>query len=184
MFGKTRLASRSKRRAAGGYQRIIAAQVVPRLRDRTSKDRHCETANADHKGKYLAWWTKDFRVLINIPFYYCFFGINQSQNFTHYPIAKALIEAGIDVIGEKSLTATLEDAVALEKQVRESGRFVGVTYTYSGYPMVHEARVRIANGEIGKVRTVQVEYPLEWMATGIVSKGNVQAAWRTDANVN
>ena len=64
--------------------------------------------------------------MINIPFYYCFFGINQSQNFTHYPIAKALIEAGIDVIGEKSLTATLEDAVALEKQVRESGRFVGV----------------------------------------------------------
>lgn len=50
--------------------------------------------------------------------------------------------------------------------------------------MVHEARVRIANGEIGKVLTVQVEYPLEWMATGIVRKGNVQAAWRKDANVN
>ena len=50
--------------------------------------------------------------------------------------------------------------------------------------MVHEAGIRIANGKIGKVRTVQVEYPLELMATGIVSKGNVQAAWRTDANVN
>ena len=64
--------------------------------------------------------------MINIPFYYCFFGINQPQNFIHYPIAKALIEAGIDVICEKPLTATLEDAVALEKQVCESGRFVGV----------------------------------------------------------
>ena len=107
-----------------------------------------------------------------------------TPNFTHYPIAKALIEAGFDVICEKPMTATLEDAVTLEKQVRESGRFVGVTYTYSGYPMVHEARVRIANGEIGKVRTAQVEYPLEWMATGIENKGNAQAAWRTDPQKN
>jgi predicted dehydrogenase len=55
-----------------------------------------------------------------------------------------------------------------------------VTYTYSGYPMVHEARVRLAAGEIGAVRTVQVEYPLEWMATAIEQQGNAQAAWRTD----
>ena len=78
-----------------------------------------------------------------------------TPNFTHYPIAKALIEAGFDVICEKPLTATLEDAVALEKLARESGRFVGVTYTYSGYPMVHEARVRVAAGEIGRIRTVR-----------------------------
>ncbi|PRD29325.1 UNVERIFIED_CONTAM: yfiI [Trichonephila clavipes] len=103
-----------------------------------------------------------------------------TPNFTHYPIAKALIEAGFDVICEKPLTATLEDAVALERLARDSGRFVGVTYTYSGYPMVHEARVRVAAGEIGAVRTVQVEYPLEWMATAIEQQGNAQAAWRTD----
>jgi len=107
-----------------------------------------------------------------------------TPNFTHYPIAKALIEAGFDVICEKPLTATLEDAVALEKLARESGRFVGVTYTYSGYPMVHEARVRVAAGEIGKIRTVQVEYPLEWMATAIEAEGNAQAAWRTDPTKN
>ena len=107
-----------------------------------------------------------------------------TPNFTHYPIAKALIEAGFDVICEKPLTATLDDAVALEKLGRESGRFVGVTYTYSGYPMVHEARVRVSRGEIGTVRTVQVEYPLEWMATAIELKGNAQAAWRTDPKKN
>ena len=107
-----------------------------------------------------------------------------TPNFTHFPIAKALIEAGFDVICEKPLTATLEDAVALEKLARESGRFVGVTYTYSGYPMVHEARVRVARGDLGKVRTVQVEYPLEWMATAIEHQGNVQAAWRTDPKKN
>jgi predicted dehydrogenase len=107
-----------------------------------------------------------------------------TPNFTHFPIAKALIEAGFDVICEKPLTATLEDAVALEKLARESGRFVGVTYTYSGYPMVHEARVRVARGDLGKVRTVQVEYPLEWMATAIERQGNSQAAWRTDPKKN
>ncbi len=107
-----------------------------------------------------------------------------TPNFTHYPIAKALIDAGFDVICEKPLTATLEDAVALEKLARQSGRFVGVTYTYSGYPMVHEARVRVARGEIGAVRTVQVEYPLEWMATAIERSGNAQAAWRTDPKKN
>jgi predicted dehydrogenase len=107
-----------------------------------------------------------------------------TPNFTHYPIAKALIEAGFDVICEKPLTATLEDAVALEKLARDSGRFVGVTYTYSGYPMVHEARVRVAAGEIGKIRSVQVEYPLEWMATAIEQQGNAQAAWRTDPRKN
>ncbi|WP_458387093.1 Gfo/Idh/MocA family protein [Rhizobium pisi] len=107
-----------------------------------------------------------------------------TPNYTHYPIARALIEAGFDVICEKPLTATLEDAVALEKLARASGRFVGVTYTYSGYPMVHEARVRVARGEIGTIRSLQVEYPLEWMATAIEQKGNAQAAWRTDPKKN
>lgn len=107
-----------------------------------------------------------------------------SPNFTHYPIARALIEAGFDVICEKPLTATLDDAVALEKLVRESGRYMGVTYTYSGYPMVHEARVRVGRGDLGKIRTVQVEYPLEWMATAIEQQGNAQAAWRTDPKKN
>lgn len=107
-----------------------------------------------------------------------------TPNFTHYPIAKALIEAGFDVICEKPLTATLEDAVALEALARESGRFVGVTYTYSGYPMVHDARVRVARGDIGAVRSLQVEYPLEWMATAIEQQGNAQAAWRTDPKKN
>lgn len=88
-----------------------------------------------------------------------------SPNFTHFPIAKALVDGGFDVICVKPLTATLDDAVALEALARESGRFVGVTYTYSGYPMVHEARVRVARGDLGRIRTVQVQYPLEWMAT-------------------
>jgi predicted dehydrogenase len=107
-----------------------------------------------------------------------------TPNHTHYPIAKAFIEAGFDVICEKPMTTTLEDAVALHQLAETSGRFVGVTYTYSGYPMVHEARLRVAAGDIGKVRVIQVEYPLEWMATAIESQGNQQAAWRTDPKKN
>ncbi|MGO7199836.1 Gfo/Idh/MocA family protein, partial [Rhizobium ruizarguesonis] len=107
-----------------------------------------------------------------------------TPNFTHFPIAKAFLEAGFDVICEKPLTATLEDAVALEKLVRDSGRFMGVTYTYSGYPMIHEAKHMVATGQLGKIRTVQAEYPLEWMATAIETEGNAQAAWRTDPKKN
>jgi predicted dehydrogenase len=103
-----------------------------------------------------------------------------TPNHTHFTIAKALLEAGYDVICEKPLTTTLEDAIALEKLVRETGRFMGVTYTYSGYPMVHEAKAMIAADHLGAIRVVQVEYPLEWMATAIESSGNAQAAWRTD----
>ncbi len=72
------------------------------------------------------------------------------------------------------------EAEALQEIVARTGRFLGVTYTYSGYPMVVEARARIAAGLLGKVRTVQVEYPLEWMATGVELKNNPQAAWRVD----
>src|SRR5260370_17830100 len=78
------------------------------------------------------------------------------------------------------MTTTLEDAVSLDQLAQSSGRFVGVTYTYSGYPLVHEARALVAQGVIGTVRAMQVEYPLEWMATAIEAAGNAQAEWRTD----
>ncbi len=107
-----------------------------------------------------------------------------TPNFTHFPIAKAFLEAGIDVICEKPLTSTLKDAEALLDIVQRTQRFLGVTYTYSGYPMIQEARARIARGDIGKIRTLQVEYPLEWMATGVELENNQQAAWRVDPAKN
>lgn len=107
-----------------------------------------------------------------------------TPNHTHYPIATAFLETGIDVICEKPMTSTFDDAVALHKLAERTGRFLGVTYTYSGYPMVHEARAMVARGDLGTIRVVQVEYPLEWMATGIELQGNQQAAWRTDPRKN
>lgn len=103
-----------------------------------------------------------------------------TPNHTHFPIAAAFLRAGFDVICEKPLTTTQEDAVQLVEIAETTGRFLGVTYVYSGYPLVHEARAMVAAGEIGKVRVVQVEYPLEWMATAIEQAGNQQASWRTD----
>jgi predicted dehydrogenase len=107
-----------------------------------------------------------------------------TPNHTHFPIAKAFLEAGFDVICEKPMTTTVEDAIALHDLAQATGRFLGVTYTYCGYPMVHEARAMVARGDLGKARVVQVEYPLEWMATGIELQGNQQAAWRTDPKKN
>ena len=98
-----------------------------------------------------------------------------TPNHTHYPIAKTFLEAGFDVICEKPMTSTLEDAIALHALVEKIGRFMGVTYTYCGYPMIHAARAMVAEGALGAVRVVQFEYPLEWMATAIESEGNQQA---------
>ena len=103
-----------------------------------------------------------------------------TPNHTHFPIAKAFLEAGFDVICEKPLTTALADAEALVAIAEKAGRFLGVTYTYCGYPMIHEARAMVEAGAIGRARVVQVEYPLEWMATAIEQQGNQQAAWRTD----
>lgn len=101
-----------------------------------------------------------------------------TPNHTHAAIARTLLEGGFDVICEKPLTTTLAYALALERLAGETGRFVGVFYVYSAYPMIHEARARVAAGEIGEIRLVQVEYQHQWMARPV--KGNPQAAWRLD----
>jgi predicted dehydrogenase len=107
-----------------------------------------------------------------------------TPNHTHFAIAKAFIDAGFHVICEKPMTTTLEDAEALHALAQSSGRFVGVTYTYCGYPMIHAARAMVAAGDLGAIRVIQVEYPLEWMATAIESEGNQQAKWRTDPKLS
>ncbi len=107
-----------------------------------------------------------------------------TPNHTHFAIAKAFIDAGFHVICEKPMTTTLEDAEALHALAKSSGRFVGVTSTYCGYPMIHAARAMVAAGDLGAVRVIQVEYPLEWMATAIESEGNQQAKWRTDPKLS
>ena len=104
-----------------------------------------------------------------------------TPNHLHYPVAKAFAEAGFHVICDKPLVHTSEQAAELTRIVAEKGIVFGVTYNYTGYPMVKEARRLVAEGAIGKVRKVIVEYNQGWLATRLEATGeNKQSEWRTD----
>jgi predicted dehydrogenase len=103
-----------------------------------------------------------------------------TPNNWHFPIAKASLEAGFNVMCEKPMTMTVAEAVELEKIVKESGKTFGLMHTYSGYPMVKLAKDLIKQGEIGKVRKVVVRYVQGWLAKAIEKDGQMQASWRTD----
>jgi predicted dehydrogenase len=102
-----------------------------------------------------------------------------TPNASHHAICKTFLEAGIDVICDKPLTMTFSEAQDLLAMVRRTGRLLGVTYTYTGYPMVREARALIESGALGAVRVVQVEFALGWLS-GPGECDSKQAAWRTD----
>ncbi len=103
-----------------------------------------------------------------------------TPNHLHFEIAKAFCEAGIHVICDKPLTATLREALALEALLSVHPVLFFVTYNYAGYPMVHQARAMIGSGELGALRVIQVEYAQGWLATALEHAGSSQAAWRTD----
>ncbi|MEQ9046607.1 MAG: Gfo/Idh/MocA family oxidoreductase [Sneathiellaceae bacterium] len=103
-----------------------------------------------------------------------------TPNNVHHPAARAFLEAGIHVICDKPLTATLAEAEDLAALARERKLIFGVTYNYTGYPMVRQAREMVAGGLLGQIRVVQVEYPQDWLSTPLEASGNKQAAWRTD----
>src|SRR4051812_38321119 len=103
-----------------------------------------------------------------------------TPNHMHYPQSAAFLEAGIDVICDKPLTTNLVDAEKLVTLATDKKRLLGVTFNYTGYPMVRHAKQLIADGFIGTLRVVQAEYPQGWLATAIEKTGQKQASWRTD----
>ncbi|WP_320076708.1 Gfo/Idh/MocA family protein, partial [Novosphingobium ovatum] len=100
-----------------------------------------------------------------------------TPNHMHLPAAKAALEAGFAVICDKPATTTLAQAHELAEVIARSGKPFGLTYTYSGYPLVREARERVAAGALGPIRKVVVEYPQGWLAKPDTGK---QAEWRAD----
>jgi predicted dehydrogenase len=100
-----------------------------------------------------------------------------TPNHLHLPAAREALQAGIAVMSDKPATATLHEARELAEAVRSTDLLYGLTYTYSGYPLVREARTRVAAGALGNVRKVVVEYPQGWLARGSEGK---QAEWRVD----
>lgn len=103
-----------------------------------------------------------------------------TPNFAHFAPAMLALSKGFNVVIEKPMTFTIDEARQLQKKVEETGLVLCLTHTYSGYPMVKQAKQMIKEGAIGKVRKIWVEYPQGWLSKLTEREGNAQAAWRTD----
>ena len=99
-----------------------------------------------------------------------------TPNDSHFPYAMAALAQGFDVICDKPMTNTLEEATQLRQRVAESGRVFCLTHNYSGYPLVRQARAMVAQGDLGELRLVQVEY----VQGGRAKPGPGRTAWKTD----
>lgn len=103
-----------------------------------------------------------------------------TPNFAHFAPAMMALDKGFHVVIEKPITFTLDEAKQLKKKVEETGLVLCLTHTYSGYPMVKQARAMVQQGALGKIRKIWVEYPQGWLSRKTEREGNAQAAWRTD----
>lgn len=103
-----------------------------------------------------------------------------TPNHQHFPVAEAALRAGFHVLSDKPATLNLDQALRLREVVSETGLLYGLTHTYTGYPLVKEARARVAAGELGNIRKIVVDYPQGWLADRQEDTGNKQAAWRLD----
>lgn len=103
-----------------------------------------------------------------------------TPNDSHVPVSTCFLRHGVHVICDKPLASTLSDAEALRDVVGESGRVFALTHNYAGYPMVREARARVAAGELGAVRIVQAEYASGARSRLVEAEGDEKTAWRTN----
>ncbi|MET0374063.1 MAG: Gfo/Idh/MocA family oxidoreductase [Rhizorhabdus sp.] len=103
-----------------------------------------------------------------------------TPNHMHAPPAIAALEAGFDVIIDKPLADTLANAQAIADAVQRTGRRIAVTHTYTGYPLVKQARRLVAGGAFGAVRRVMVKYTQDWLSRASDLENNKQAEWRVD----
>ncbi|MFT7409157.1 MAG: putative dehydrogenase [Parasphingorhabdus sp.] len=105
-----------------------------------------------------------------------------TPNHLHAPIAKAFMDVGIDVISDKPLTTSLEEALNLAKTQKESGVIFGVTYAYSAHVMVRQAQAMVRCGDLGDIRQIHVEYFQDW-AMDITDQSD-DAPWRLNVVQN
>ncbi|MBV1901187.1 MAG: Gfo/Idh/MocA family oxidoreductase [Kordiimonadaceae bacterium] len=103
-----------------------------------------------------------------------------TPNHTHVPIAKAALEQGFHVLSDKPASLNLAEAKSLQQTIQKTGLLYGLTHTYLGYPLVIQAKHMVADGAIGPLRRIMVEYPQGWLSNNEEGKGNKQASWRTD----
>src|SRR2546421_1932503 len=108
------------------------------------------------------------------------FVIIATPNDLHCPVARAFLEAGIHVVCDKPLALTVAEGEELVRLVETGPRLFALTHAYTGYPAVRQAREMVSAGELGEIRKVMVEYTQDWLMEPLESRGNKQAAWRTD----
>ncbi|MBQ6186420.1 MAG: Gfo/Idh/MocA family oxidoreductase [Prevotella sp.] len=107
-----------------------------------------------------------------------------TPNKVHYEQAALALDKGFDVVLDKPMTFSLEEALMLREKVEQTGRTLALTHTYSAYPAVKEMKSRIAAGELGRLRLVDVEYTQGWLSQRIELLGGNNAGWRTDPNLS
>ena len=107
-----------------------------------------------------------------------------TPNHVHYEPAAMALDNGYDVVIDKPITFSLDEAKSLKQKVESSGLTLALTHVYSGYPAVKEAKVRIARGDIGALRRVFVEYSQGWLSQRIELIGGNNAGWRTDPKMS
>jgi predicted dehydrogenase len=107
-----------------------------------------------------------------------------TPNHMHAAPAKAFLNAGIHVICDKPLTTTRQDADDLAQLAADRNLIFAVTHNYTGHPLVRQARVMVAAGDIGRLRVVQVEYAQDWLTTALEETDHKQARWRTDPAIS
>ncbi|MDR3252690.1 MAG: Gfo/Idh/MocA family oxidoreductase [Tannerella sp.] len=103
-----------------------------------------------------------------------------TPNHLHYEPAALALEAGYDVVMDKPMTFSLDEAHKLVEKVEQTGKTLALTHVYTGYPAVKEAKERIARGDLGTIRRILVEYTQGWLAQRIELQGGNNAGWRTD----
>lgn len=103
-----------------------------------------------------------------------------TPNHLHFDVASAALQAGLHVMSDKPATLDLAQAQALAGIVAASGKLYGLTHTYTGYPMVRQAREIVRRGDLGAVRKIVVEYSQGWLSRPLERGGDKQAGWRAD----
>jgi predicted dehydrogenase len=103
-----------------------------------------------------------------------------TPNFVHFEPAMMALDKGFNVVIEKPITITLDQAVQIKEKLAATGLTLLLCHTYTGYPMIKQAKHLLKSGILGQIRKVYVEYPQGWLSTFLESTGQAQAAWRTD----
>jgi predicted dehydrogenase len=103
-----------------------------------------------------------------------------TPNFVHFDPAMMALENGFNVVIDKPITFSFDEAIKLKKKLDETGLTLALTHTYSGYPAVKHAKKMVSDGVFGKIRKIYVEYPQGWLSEKVEDAGNAQASWRTD----